>query len=452
MTGVNLPFVWSRILDRFQAASPTELYAIGTRLVVAAASFASGIAAIALFDPARIGVFLSFTGLAAFSTLADLGMSYSLLLATASREGEAARKLARSALTAGLPTVAVTGVLLFVAGRLFLEGGADHTFWPWLAYCGAASLQQFMMLVVTYAEGTGDRHAAWRANFILEVTAGAVFLGLVAARLELWAFAAASVVRVCLIAILFTRRVRKLYADRSVLGGWWTAWRNDLWPMQWRTFVNNALGLGTTRLLTPILLITEGAISAGRVGLVLALGAVIISATVAWPLSQTALYAALYESGDLESFTALLKRTFVRSTLLSVAVFVAGSLAGQFLAPLSLHMAARLPEPVVIWLILAACPMAHVSSFFAITLRSQRHDPVVIPNLVLAVPMLGVIVVCSRFGATAFAGAYLATATIFAGLYGAYALAFWKRLKRTPSRADATAQVTTIPQVFNNSI
>ncbi|MEO9212997.1 MAG: hypothetical protein ABI242_07620 [Caulobacteraceae bacterium] len=418
-------------MARARGASPTGLYAIGARLATAAFSFASGVVAVALFEPARIGLFLSFSSLAAFSSLADLGMTYSLLLAAATRGADEARRLATAAIVTAIPIVVVTGTALFLGGAFFFKGGAGHAqwLWPWASYCAASSIQQVLTLIVTYAEGTGGRHAAWRANFWFEVAAGIAFLTLIGLGAELWSFTAASIVRVTMILILFARRFELFNLGNHSIAARLALWRRHLWPMQWKILVNNALGLLTTRLLTPILLATEGASAAGRVGLILALGSVITAATVAWPLSQTSIYAALYQEGRGKDLSLIFRKTFVQSTALSISLFLLAAIACVLAVETNPHLARQLPEPPVIWVVLLASPFAHISSCCAVFLRSQRHDPVVIPNLVLALPTLAILTYAARTGAATFAAAFCLLSVVFAMLYGGYLLQFLRRLR-----------------------
>jgi len=424
--------VLKRLRRRAWNASPTGLYAIGTRLAGAAVSFAGGALALALLDPERIGIFLSFTSLAGFSAVADLGLSYSFLLAAASRPPEEASPVAAAALKAAIPTVAATGVTLFLGGAVFLgEGGVATARWflPWMSYCAVSSVQLVLLLALTYIEGTGRRHAAWRANFWIEVAAGLAFLAVIGLRAELWALAAASVVRVGMILFLFAWYFELPKAEATAIDSRFALWRDQLWPMQWKNLVNNLMGLLTTRLLTPLLLATQGAAAAGRIGLILALGIVIVATTSAWPLSQTALYAALYHQGRGKELIALFRRTLLASTALAVLFSAGAGVFCEALRAVSPHMATRLPSSQVLWLVLAAPPFGHMAYCFAIVLRSQRRDPVVIPNLLLSFPALVAYWYAARAGLPIFAGIYLLTTICFTALYAFHQLRFLTGLR-----------------------
>ncbi len=408
------------VLTRLRGeGSPTGLYAVGTRVVAAAVSFVGGILILALFDPGRIGVFLSFTSLAGFSAVADLGLTYSLLLAVSSRPANEAPAVAWAAFAAAVPTVLATSVVMFIGGSFFLMGGdveRARWLWPWIAFCAVSSAQLVLTLGLTYVEGTGGRHAAWKANFWIEVAAGVAFIAAVAAQVELWAVAASAVVRVVLIVLLFVW----CFDLPARVGGFsrFALWRDQLWPMQWKTLVNTLVGVSTTRLLTPLLLVAQGSVVAGQTGLVLALGYLVTTASSVWPLSQTALYAGYYHRGEYREFKSIIRQTFLASSVLSVLLVIGGGVVCELLKAGSAHMAARLPDSVVLWIILAAAPIGHLSNCLAMAVRAQRRDPVVIPNLLLAVPALIALFLSADRGALAFAVAYLVTGVMFMSLYG----------------------------------
>ncbi len=397
-----------------------EVYALAAKLVHGAVLAASGLLVLMLLDPARIGVFLAFANLAGLSLLADLGLIYSLLLAVSSRPADEAGPVASAAFAAGLPTAALTGVLLFAVGAAVFAGSridGGTWLWPWLSYCIVSSAQVVLMLGLTYAEGTGRRLEAWRGQFRIELLAGAVLLATIALGAELWSLAAASAARVLILAWLCARRFEMPRCAAAARAG---VWRRQLWPMQWKVLVSNAVAMIATRLLTPILLVAQGAVAAGQVGLVLALSALVMVTSSVWPMSQTALYSSLYHEGQGAALTGRFRRAFAGSTLLAVLAAAAIGLGCDVLRASSAHMAERLPAPGIVWLVLAAAPLGHLANCLMIGIRCQRTDPAVIPGLLLLVPALAAYWYAARLGPESFALAYLAVNAAFALLYGVY--------------------------------
>lgn len=413
-----------RLREEGVETSPTGIYALGTRLAGAAAILVGGTLTLVLLDPESIGIFLSITALSAFAAVGDLGLTYSLLLAVSSRPPDKAGSVPWAALAAAVPTAPITSIVLFFGGSaLLLKGNVDvdRWLWPWMAFCAISGVQLVLTLALTYVEGTGRRHAAWRANFWIEIASGCVFVGLIALRHELWAIAAAAAVRSILIALLLAFHF-KLPA-RPAAGSRFALWRQELWPMQWKSLISSVAGLLTTRLLTPILLAVQGATAAGQIGLVLVLTYLMTATASVLPLSQTALYASLYHQGRSADLRQALKRTFIIGMALAMLFFLGVAAACSVIREYSPYMAARLPETRVIWLVLAITPINHISNFFAIAIRSQRKDPGVIPNLLLTLPSLAIIWLAARNGALAFSVTYLATTAAVAVLYG---ILFWR--------------------------
>jgi hypothetical protein len=410
------------MLKGYWSHSGTSFFAIGMRFATAGFSFLSGLAVVALFNPARVGIFLSFISLAGLSALADLGLSYSLLLATATRANDDSDNIAITSLIITTPTVIITGIVLYLAGFYFLQHGAAHTQWetPWLTYCMVSSLQQLLMLLVTHAEGSGNRHAAWRANFTFEVVAGSVTLLFVILGFELWGFSAACIARVLLILLFFTNEFGLFWRARHFRLVELSRWRHELWPMQWRMLSNNATGILMTRLMTPMILTLEGARQAGRIGLILALGTVISSATIAWPLSQSAVFAHLLHENMYDRFRAMFHRTFVTSTALALFLAIIAIAVCTAMKLASAQLSDHLPTLSTMFLIIATIPLAHIAATLAIGLRCQRRDPVVILNVVLAVPSIIAMYFAARASAVAFATCYFGISILFLFLYACF--------------------------------
>ena len=411
------------------SGSPTAHYALGTRLTATVSSLSAALLVLLLLDPNRIGVFITFANLSAFSAIADLGLTYSFLLATSSRPTkDDARALAGAAVVVLIPIVMGTSGILFAGGAAFMhEGGVPSArwFWPWLGYCVLTGVYQLMLLAVTFLEGTGHRNVAWRAYLAVELASGVTLLLLVTLREELWALPGGVVARICIVVALFAARdeMSGLWAVCSIRRGL-LSWRNHLWPMQWKTVLNNLSGLLTTRLLTPFLLASQGPATAGRVGLILSLGIAIIGTTTAWPLSHTALYVSLYHQGRTKELISSFRSTCIRSTALSMLFCIGAGALCEILRLSSPHMAARLPEHGTLWLILAVSPLGHLSASFAIFLRSRRQDPVVFPNLLLALPALISLWLAAHHSTLVFAGVYWLAGLLFMMLYGWH----WRRV------------------------
>jgi hypothetical protein len=406
---------------------------MGTRIAGAVVSLAGGGFAVVILSPERIGVFLALTSLAAFAGVADLGLNYSFLLAASSGGPTEASLLASTAGFAAVAITAITGSTLFIVGVLFLKGSGLVTatwLWPWASYCVLAAGHQVLLLALTYVEGTGKRHSAWRIHFWIEVIAGVGFVMTVALQTELWAPSASMLIRVGAILLAFVIHfdLPDLATHKS-LRAQFALWHEELWPMQWRSLVNVLVGLLTTRLLTPILLAAQGPTIAGRVGLVLSLSMVIVGTTSAWPLSQTAVFSSLFHQGDSRGFATAARRALVVTMTLTASFIVgAGSLC-EVLRIFSAHMADRLPQSATIWLILIAALFGSVSYCCAILLRAQRRDPVVVPNIMLSLPTLVAFWLTALASPLIFAATYSAAAFAFALLYGGFLMRFLGNLR-----------------------
>ncbi len=344
----------------------------------------------------------------------------------------------RAATTMLIPIVVVSSLLLFAGGAIFLsQVGLPYSLWlaPWICYCTLAGPLQILLLRVSHVEGTGRRDVAWRAHFFIELTAGLGFLAAIAVRQELWAYAAGASLRVAMILLLLRRAFLLPDDPRSAqrLAHRFSLWRTEIWPMQWKNLVNNLSGLLTTRLLTPILLATQGALVAGQVGIAISIALAIVGITSAWPLSQTALYTKLFQGGQGRQLHSIFAATLFRSSLLALAITAGTGATCEDSRSYSTHVRERLPSSLVLWLVLAAALSAHAAYSFAIFLRARRTDPAVLANVLCNIPALACYWFSAQTGATPFAFFFFGTSIFFACLYGYYLF----RAVRTPVQASS---------------
>ncbi len=333
-------------------------------------------------------------------------------------------QLRRAALMVLMPTVAVTGAAQFLIGAAFLSHATSTSWLPWGLFCVLSSVYQCLYLFVVVVEGTNRRLAAWRANFILEVLGGVALLAAMLTGHELWGFAAGMAVRSVLILTLFcdefvSHWTRQTQLDLPRSAG---LWRTQILPMQWKTAINMFSGLITTRLLTPVLLVTNDAATAGRIGLGLSLTGVISAASAAWPQSETALYVQLFHERSHARLFARFRSTCTRSLVVCVAASVAAGAAVAVMRDLRPDLAIRLPSLGVLVPLLAAAPMTHLTYAFAIAIRSQRNDPVVMSNSIFSVLVLIMFWWAAGQGPNEFCWTYLVGATAGMALYAVY---FW---------------------------
>jgi hypothetical protein len=93
-------------------------------------------------------------------------------------------------------------------------------------------------------------------------------------------------------------------------------------------------------------------------------------------------------------------------------------------------VAERFPSSIVIWIILVAIPLGHLTICFAIAVRAQREDPVVVPNMLLAIPALALLFIAAQKGTVAFALGVFGTMLIFLLLYSYFFIRLLQRLRK----------------------
>lgn len=184
-------------------------------------------------------------------------------------------------------------------------------------------------------------------------------------------------------------------------GGGGIAWKQELWPLQWKIALSWLSGYFIFRLFSPLLFVFYGPVVAGRMGLSLTLVSALAGIALAWITTKSAIFGTLIakrEFGELD-------RRFFPCLWQSLCVLMLGALLvwiGTFAIfesrnPLRL----RILEPLPMALLLGAVVVMHVVLCESIYLRAHKQEPFLVMSLVWGgLILLSSLTLGREFGAT----------------------------------------------------
>ena len=383
------------------------------RAVLAMASTGSGgVALLAIawlaarrLSGAELGFFFSFLSFGALVQLADFGLSYAALQTAGRFAGTdqlhelpaLAKRVRVWNLLATTVATAIVFILGFITFSTHAEGVSNAWRNAWIAYLVAVFANQLTLPSISLREGSGRIDQMWTLRLVQEWSAGIACVVALHLGVGLWSLAvfvgARAVVAALWLALRHPLRVERGRPAYSL-----ERWMADVWPFQWKIGLSGLAGFLIFRAFSPIVLLEQGAVPAGRFGLAISLMNLLIAITSAWPLSQAARYAALYASGRFSE----IRREFPMMLWSSAAIAALGAAALlailEFGRAMGVTVTTKLPGTSVMVILFTCAVIHHCINSLAVVLRAEGREPL------LAASLIGGVVTVIAVWATAYFG------------------------------------------------
>jgi len=320
-----------------RATSRDLLLVLSQRLWQAGAGLVTTVLAVHFLSAELQGWYYSFLSVAALYTLFDLGLSTVLVQVAAhafaglqwnadfSVEGEAAthfRALVGRASRWYLVSAIAFAALLLPGGLLFFgskAGAAPHWLAQWIVLCGVTAAGLVFMPFLSVLEGTGRITEVYALRLVTAICGSLAAWGMLSAGGTLWATAMVPTATLVIPAgwLIFYRR-------KLIVTAWHTvgrnfAWRQEVWPLQWRLAINWLCGYLLTQVNTPVLFHTQGAVVAGQFGLSLTIVNTIGLVAQSWLTRRVPAMARAAALHDWPTLDRLFGRDFAISSVVAVA-------------------------------------------------------------------------------------------------------------------------------------
>lgn len=389
-------------------------------------------------SPEQLGYHYTFLSLVGLQIFFDLGMNQVVTQITAHEmahlkftangvlEGEGARLDRLTALTRLIRRwyfMASIGFILVasVAGVLFFsrDPSASHInwLWPWLMLCVATGLNLFLSPSLAMLEGAGLVGDVARIRLFQSIAgyslmAFALVLGAglwVSSVITLSAFVGSALWMKKNALMLRWLHQRAIQTHSSI------NWRKDIFPFQWRIAISWVSGYFIFQLLTPMIFKHQGAVEAGRFGMVLAVFNAIQSTGMSWVYSRSPRLAAAISRGEKSELHSIFLRALKPALgITTLACFFMVALVWA-LNDLGFHWAQRFSSVQVVISIALVTLVNAIIFAFAVFMRAFKEEPMMLPSLTLGVLTLVIAYFASRYSVELTASLYLA-ATFFIAL------------------------------------
>lgn len=340
---------------------------------------------------AELGFFFSFLSFGALVQLADFGLSYASLQTAGRLAGTGrlhdlpavAKRVERwNLLTAGVATVIVAAVGWFVFSARGSTPQEAPITWrePWIGYLLCVFAVQQTLPGISLREGSGKITQAWQLRLVQEWIGAVACLLSLQAGAGLWSLAAFALAR-AVVALAWLKVRNPLQVSKDLPAYSLEQWMTEVWPFQWRIGLSGLSGFLIFRAFTPIILFEKGPVSAGQFGLAISAMNLLIAISTSWPMSQAARYSTLFASGRFQELRREFPTMFWASTALAAAAAAALSIVLWWARQRGILFALRLTDPVTTTIILATAVVHHAVICFAMFLRAEGREPLLVPSV-----------------------------------------------------------------------
>ena len=320
-------------------------------------------------------------------------------------------------------------ICAFIGGYFFLSSSSVlGVEWraPWLCLVFATSvnLAQSIKLVFIESQGCVAEVATLRLKTGLLSTI--IFLLVLVLGGGLWAAVVAPAVNAVTTFIWIYRSEKSATYRRSrildsnistqqILQIWWT----DIFPLQWRTSVSWISGYFIFQLITPIAFNRFGPEVAGQLGFAISAMNSILFVSTTFTSAVSPRLSGLFHSFKIEESNLLFDKSFRRSVLAIVALSQLFVLALYALSLFSQSFAGRFLSWELALLYSPSVILSAIVYCWAIYLRSQAIEPLVLQSAITALVMAPVLWLASSVSLSSMLGGMLIVSLLSA-------LAVWR--------------------------
>ncbi len=320
------------------------------------------------------------------------------------------------------------------AGILFFSrnptSGGVHWIGPWLTLTAATAGNLYISPTLAMLEGAGRIGEVARLRLFQSIVGYGLTAGVLVAGGGLWASTVIACVSVLGSAYWIGRHGVMIHWLRRhpPSSEAHVDWRRDIFPFQWRIALSWMSGYFIFQFFTPMLFQNQGAVEAGRFGMVLAVFSAIQQVGMSWMYSKSPQMAAHISRGERDA----LNRVFMQAVKPSVGFTALASvgLVGTvwILTRLGVPLVHRLSSlEVLCWMGLTNIVNAFIFAM-AVYMRAHKEEPMMAASIALAVVVLGIAHWASRVSVELTAQLYFwATTMISLPWFVRTFLGFWRR-------------------------
>ncbi|MFA4915056.1 MAG: hypothetical protein WC560_00110 [Syntrophales bacterium] len=312
----------------------------------------------------------------------------------------------------------VTGIGL--GGYLFLNSSSHYNIhWenPWLAVVVVTGMLFWTAPFIAMLEGCNQIAVTNRFRLFQAILTTFVLWLILFFGGGLWALLASACSRLaCNVYLFFIRYGRFFELFWKFSNGHKISWKNEVWPLQWRTGISQIVSYFAGNLFTPVIFHYHGAAIAGQMGMTWSLLGMLQLAALVWITTRSPRFGMLIARKEY----AELDRLFVITCIASMVTFFIGAFIFwgviSILYNMGYPIASRFLLPFPTALLLIAVMLLTLATCESIYLHAHKRMPIAVllpPVIINLGSGCTVWILGSRFGVTGAASGYLGIMIVF---------------------------------------
>jgi hypothetical protein len=324
-----------------------------------------------------------------------------------------------------VPTISVVGLVFFS------RSATTDVSWraPWLTLVLLTGMLVWLLPLHSLLEGCNQVAEINKARLAQTIVGSLAQWSALALGAGLWAavvWAAICVLRDLYMLLIRYRKFFRVFLKhpRGPLIGW----RDEVWPLQWRLGLTGIVSYFSFWLFTPVMFRYHGPVTAGQMGMTLALVVAVQSLAMMWITPSVARFGVLIAQGDWEALDRFWSRRAAASVAVAVmTAFVAWGVV-FYLSEARPSLASRALPPGPTALFLAAGVLGQVIQCLIAYLRAHKREPLLSMNIFAGI-LTGLLVwgLGRRFGPT---GAGIAYLVVVGGIMLPWSFFVWLNFRR----------------------
>lgn len=277
---------------------------------------------------------------------------------------------------------------LIPVGLLFFGGekSASVEFsWriPWVLAVLGTALNLMVVPFFAVIMGSGDVLTVNRREMLGGVIGTCISWLVMLLHGGLYAAAAVSFGNVIISWSYLTRRMPELLklawhglfsATGKAMASGGLSWKDEIWPLQWRSAVAWGAGYFIFQIFTPVLFKYHGATVAGQMGMTMSACNALLAVCVTWINARSPEFGKFIAMRQWTALDQLFSKVFKQSLLIAVGGAVAGW-ALIYYVQMNFQLGQRFLSAHQVALLLAAIVIMIVNNGFAVYLRAHKQEP-----------------------------------------------------------------------------
>jgi O-antigen/teichoic acid export membrane protein len=310
------------------------------------------------------------------------------------------------------------GVGLFVALEICGDAFFSHfgkssapVAWqlPWALVAFSTSVIFFANPLLAFVAGLGKVREVAMIRFWQQVVNVLCVIVVLVFGGKLWALGIASLAAagVILGGIAFSYRGRLLAFLYRARGADVISYWREVFPYQWKISLSWISGYFIFQLFNPVIFATEGARTAGQMGMTLTVLTGISSLSISWITTKIPAFSTLIALTRFDELDRLFNRTFRQLLLVNLAMLLLFSTGVYALGVLGIGLATRFLEMPLLLLMCSATFFNQFAFSWATYLRCHKQEPYLVNSLVTgALTALSTLLMGRHFGVLGVASGY----------------------------------------------